>query len=214
MIGRRLALFLGAATLLPMAPRTASACYNTVEIVIDPRVQQLTQAEKLLSAGNPSAAARATVRVFPRLMSMKAREKDPLLGRAMRIMAVATVRVGGAFASAGDFRQLQEEQRKTNLMWAVDTLTKLHARRPTDAGLATERGEALAALESHEKEALAILGPLADRDIIASPHGYAALARVREAGGDHEGAELALEKCRTMTKQPSVCDVLPVKDAI
>ena len=40
---------------------------------------------------------------------------------------------------------------------------------------------------------------------LASPEGYAALAKMREKAGDAVGSEAALKKCEGMTKTASTC---------
>jgi hypothetical protein len=66
-------------------------------------------------------------------------------------------------------------------------------------------GEALASVADHREEATRMLEYLAERDLMTSAHGWAALARLRRASGNAAGADGALARCRTRTKIQSVC---------
>jgi hypothetical protein len=54
-------------------------------------------------------------------------------------------------------------------------------------------------------EAKAILEDLAQKDVLATPYAYAALAQLRDAAGDAAGRDEALAKCRTMAASKSIC---------
>ena len=50
---------------------------------------------------------------------------------------------------------------------------------------------------------------LADKDLMGSPHAYAALAQLRASKGDEQGMAAAVKRCEEMTKSPAVCKVSP-----
>lgn len=69
----------------------------------------------------------------------------------------------------------------------------------------TELAEALAKVDSHKAEAKQLLETLAQKDLIASPQGYATLAELRSAAGDSAGQKVALKRCESMAKTSNVC---------
>jgi hypothetical protein len=136
---------------------------------------------------------------------LQADERLPLVGRALRVLALVTVRSGGLWPSRGKLTARDVAERNQNLDWAV---TKLRRRQIADIGhpgRLSDLGEALAARPAQHDEALRILEHLAARDLITSAHAYAALGRLRGAKGDAEGSSQALERCRKLAKLKDVC---------
>lgn len=183
------------------------------EVQIDPRIQGVAQAEKLLSKGDYIAAAGNVVRMMPHIKTLSAKS-DPLVARAERVLAVAVARSGG------NLDRLQREvpsevlshwggktdgDRRASLGWSVSTLRAELELKKDDPALQTELGEALSRSEGGQAEARALLESLATRDLIASPEGYKALAELRSQQGDQAGQALAMKRCESMAADSKVC---------
>ncbi|WP_437621234.1 hypothetical protein [Sorangium sp. So ce1151] len=209
----RLTLFcaLIASALVPSGD--AAAC-GGVEIMpaIDHRVMGVAQAEQALRDGRITAAAGSVIRMFPEIRRI-AYDKDPLLNRAFRVLAVATARGDGALQVAAEVpRELLEtwggasaDERRGNLDWSIRALRRLNEQRKNDPALQTDLGEALARSTEHRGEALKLLGDLAEKDLLASPEGYAALAQLRALSGDSAGHDAAASRCEAMAKSAALC---------
>jgi hypothetical protein len=200
------------AALLP--PGDASACgffdYREVRPVrvhpkpvpADDRIaaaDQRLDEERLTEAGNEVISA------FPSVRTMAA-GGSPLESRARRILALAVVRGQGSLRSVRGFAATTPAARGENVDWALGVLRSIDAERRDDPVSRADLAEGLAALGRHEDEAYAILADLTARDLVGSAHAYAALARIRSAHGDAQGARAALQRCELMTRSPStVC---------
>jgi hypothetical protein len=187
----------------------ANACGMSVRLEPTPQkptpVQEIAKAEKSLENGQNVAAAKTVLATFPRVRVATAGQ-NPLETRALRVFALAVVRSNGAVTerSAG-FATQDEWTPKANLEWAVQSLREIDAKRPNDPTVQADLGEALSKLPHGQGEALKLLGGLAQKDLMGSPHAYAALAKLRSDTGDTAGAEAALKRCDEMTKTPGVC---------
>ena len=183
------------------------------EVRIDPRIQGVARAETLLSKGDYVAAAGSVVRMMPHIKTLEAKS-DPLVARAERVLAVAIARSGGHL----DRLQLEvpssvlahwtgksDAQREQSLAWSVSALRSELELKKDDPALQTQLGEALSRLESGREEARTLLESLAQRDLIASPEGYKALAELRMEHGDSAGRELAMKRCESMAADSKVC---------
>jgi hypothetical protein len=163
----------------------------------------VAHAEQDLSEGKPAKAAANALAAFPALKIVKPGTL-PLADRALRILALATVRADGA---------VDARDRTAALDWSVRVLRELAARRDNNPSYQTDLGEALAKLPSGHAEAAKILGELADKDLLTSAEGYAALARLRAESGDKASRDALVKRCETMTKTPAaVCAVPAVAD--
>jgi hypothetical protein len=60
-------------------------------------------------------------------------------------------------------------------------------------------------LPEFRAEARSRLEKLAERDLVASAQGYAALAELRAIAGDVDGGKVALLRCQKMSKTPALC---------
>lgn len=200
-VGLALVVALG---VLGVGAADAGACENGVEFAVDYQTPQIARAEKALKDGKHALAAVGVVQVFPTIKAIKPTH-SPLAGRALRIMALVATRTGGAITVGKQWQGSTPEDRRANLLWAVDTLRSLNKMQANKPALETDLAEALSKLDETKAEALSILNRLAGKDLITSAHGYAALAKLRDAAGNKEGSEAAAKKCESMAKDPGIC---------
>ncbi len=196
------------------APGAASACgsalyFNNLSNELRPlgpsASELVAQAEQALSEGKQAKAAATAVQAYPALKLVKVGTL-PLADRALRILALASVRSDGGIVSGG-FKGRSPADRAANLEWSVTVLRGLNARRLNNPTYQTDLGEALARVPAHQEEAAKLLGELADRDLLTTAEGYAALARLRAASGDKSARDALVKRCEVMTKTPAVCSV-------
>ncbi len=187
------------------APGAASACGTAVYREIDSNSQLVAQAEQALSDGKLNKAAAKAVQAFPALKIVKP-GSVPLADRALRILALASVRSDGGL-NLGGFKGNTAGDRAANLEWSVATLRGLNAKRANNPSYQTDLGEALSKLPGGQEEAKKILGELAAKDLLTSAEGYAALARLRAESGDAAARDEAVKRCEAMSKTPRVCAV-------
>ncbi|HVJ89667.1 MAG TPA: hypothetical protein VM580_07665 [Labilithrix sp.] len=187
----------------------ANACGMSVRLEPIPQkptpVQEIARAEKALESGQNLVAAKAVLANFPRIRGATAGD-HPLETRALRVFSLAVVRSDGAVNEKGaGFASKEAWSPKANLEWAVQALREIDAKRPNDPTVQADLGEALSKLPHRQGEALTILQGLAQKDLMGSPHAYAALAKLRSDKGDVSGAEAAIKRCEEMSKTPGVC---------
>ncbi len=181
-------------------------------IQIDHRVDGVARAEKALSKGNHVAAAGMVIRMMPHIATLKP-SSSKLVSRAIHTLAVATARSDGALPLDKELPGYvqsswigkSDQDRAKNLDWSVASLRKLHAAKKDDVSVETDLAEALSKVDTHKKEAREILERLAKKDLVASPEGYAALARLRKEAGDSKGTKLALKRCEEMASSDAIC---------
>ena len=189
----------------------ARACGSAIRLDPTPArpspVQEIARAEKALEGGQNLAAVQAVLSTFPRIRNVTAGENS-LETRALRVFSLAVVRSNGAVdeklahvASANGV----DWTPASNLQWAVQSLREVDQKRPNDPTVQADLGEALSKTASGQAEALKILQGLAQKDLMGSPHAYAALAKLRTQTGDSAGAEAAIKRCEEMSKTPGVC---------
>jgi hypothetical protein len=189
----------------------AHACGMSVRLEPTPQrktpVQEIAQSEKALESGKNLDAARAVLRTFPRIRSATA-GANPLETRALRVLSLAIVRSDGAVGEKQakvPVAKGAELSPAANLEWAVRALRAIDQKRPNDPTLQADLGEALSKTAGGQGEALTILQRLAQKDLMGSPHAYAALAKLRSQNGDSSGAEAAIKRCEEMSKSPGIC---------
>ncbi len=195
---------LGFATLV-VAPQ-ASACGMAIRREVDTRAVGIAKAERALQQGQFAAAALNVTQVFPTIRGAQP-GSDPLVARGLRVMALSVGRADGAVTLGSDWRGATQAQRAQNLEWAAATLRTLGAANAADPSLQSDLGETLAKLPRFHAEALKLLDGLAQRDLLGSAQGYAALARLRSAAGDKPGRDTATARCQAMTQTPAICAV-------
>ena len=196
-----------------LAPRV-QACGGEwyPEVMVDPRIQGVAQAEKALSSGKHLAAAASVIRMMPHIKTLKSKP-GTLVARAERVLAVALSRAHGALPVAsevprevlGAWQGSAEGEAVSNVAWSVEVLRRQASGKNEDVALKTDLAEALARVPEHRAEARTLLEDLAKRDLIASPEGYAALAMLRSQSGDQNGQQLALKRCEAMAKSQDAC---------
>ncbi len=225
MNSRRVALWavLCGAAIFTGAPKPAAACGGEwmPYVYVDERPAAISKAEKALQDGNTVAAAGFVIRAIPHIRTLRAKESTRVVIRAQRVLAQALARSGGALPvdrEVPDYvldRWLGKsaEDRQANLEWAAQALENIQTFRKDDPAIDTERAEVLAQLESRRGEARTILERLAQKDLLASPTGYATLASLREKAGDSAGRETALNRCRQMSEHPELCSATGTKNS-
>jgi hypothetical protein len=170
-----------------------------------PPSQVLLSAEKTLDRGDALVAASGVLRAFPNLSTQSVERATRMEARALRDVSVAIVRTNGATGPDGAFAWAGPETRAENLAWAQRTLRSLLRKDASDTVLASALGESLVARGETEDEGRELLEALSADDLIANAHGYRSLAKERAAAGDAEGTGAALERCRAMAVDASMC---------
>jgi len=179
---------------------------------IDPRIRGVAEAEKSLQRGDTVAAAGSVIRMMPHIGQLDGK-KSPLVARAQRVLAVALARNDGVLAlerevpryARGHWADTGVEARSHRLDWAIGALRRELYGKKDDPGLLSDLAEALARVDAHRGEARDILERLANKDLVATPSAYAVLAGLRAKSGDLHGEQLALERCRAMSREAALC---------
>lgn len=192
-----------------VAAGDAEACGMSIRMDPTPQrpspVQEVARAEKALESGNNLLAAQAVLGSFPRIRDAAAGQ-NALETRALRVFSLAVVRSNGEVQEKKAGVAAKEEWKPAaNLEWAAQSLREIDAKRPNDPTVQADLGEALSKLPHGQGEAMKLLQGLAQKDLMGSPHAYAALAKLRSASGDSSGAEAAVKRCEEMSKTPGVC---------
>jgi len=209
---RTVALAMSAVSFLSSARALACGGDWFPELQIDPRIHGVLEAEKSLAKGNYVAAAGSVVRMMPQLKTLDA-NKDPLVARAERVLAVAIERSNGKLALeqevpsayVGHWLGKSPLDQDKNMAWSVSTLRRQLSIKQDDPGVQTELGEALSKVDGGAEEARTLLESLASRDLVATPEGYKALAQLRLQKGDQAGQQLAMKRCESMATSSKVC---------
>lgn len=219
-LGQAGTMLLGLATATLAGVADANACggewipaLEMMKPQVDYRPQGVARAEHDLERGDYRAAAGAIIRMMPHIRSLKAKDSASIVARAQRVLAVATARSGGALDVEREVPKFVQdtwlgksaEDKQSNLRFAVAVLERASKLEPGDPAAQTELAEALARLDERRGEARQLLEKLAKKDLIATPEGYAALASLRQSGGDTQGQLAALKRCQAMSQNPAIC---------
>jgi len=187
---------------LAFTTQDAKACGMSVRLEPIPEkptpVQEIASGERALEGGAQRDAAIFVLRTFPAIRAAKV-GADPLQTRGLRVLALAMVRSNGTASSQGGWTPA------ANLEWAVQVMREINEARPNDPTVQADMGEALSKIPRTQTEALGMLSKLAESDLMGSPHGYVALANLRQAKGDGAGVAQALKRCEEMAKNKGVC---------
>jgi hypothetical protein len=155
-------------------------------------------AERRLNDGDPAAARDRMPEIERAVLGLEEKKGSDeraafLRDRTDRIRALANVRLDDGASP----------HRERAWLAAVITLQRLADAHPGDAARQTDLAEALA--RTRPAEARPILEDLAGRDLLTTPYGYVALARLRAADGEVRGRDEALVRYRAMAKSTSIC---------
>ncbi len=200
----------------------AEACIHGMELKVDPLAAGVAEAERLLDTGRPQGAALYLHRVDATL-AQRAPGASPLADRALRVFARSTARTGGAVKLGFSGELDTEGAEGKRLDWVTAAMRELAKKNPGEATIATDLAEVLAQVDVHQEEAKAILTKLEQTDLVATGHGYAALARLRakESAGkpaflaaahaalNHGPIAIELGRCARMTKDAAACSLAP-----
>ncbi len=200
------------------ASEQAGACLNGYYRTLEQQVAAVAQTEVHVATGKPRLAAQSLLNLYPKLRSTLI-GRAPVTDRALRVMARAVVRTKGAIDAGSRFPGETAAQQEANVTWAVAVLHDFSSQEPKSAAAKTDYAEALAQNPKSRGAALRILEALAEKDLVASPYGYAALASLRAFDGDgkpsfiaapgqalaHARIELAKARCRRMAADDAIC---------
>ena len=168
----------------------AHACINGRELRIDQQVIAVAKAERDADRGQLELAGRGVLQYYPGIKKQRIRSKG-LSMRAVRVMARVVVRTKGAFDGGVLFPAKSDAERTANLAWALHVLQTFSRRNPKDSVAKADLAEAFAQFPNRLQEAKQILVALENKDLMASPRGYATLAKLREQAGEGRPAFIA-----------------------
>ena len=184
-----------------VAPAPAAACPESIGS-LDPRGMLLSNAELQVNTGKTRVAAVDALKVFPKLRT-ETTNKDPLFGRAQRVVALAVVRTEGLLDAPG-FQATTADERRANLEWATATLRAVAKAKGNTPALQSDLAEALSKSVETRDEAKEILEKLAQKDLVSGPRAWGVLAQLRHAAGDEAGRDAALKKHEAMARKKFV----------
>jgi hypothetical protein len=211
---------LGAVALLScvvLSSHDASACYNETLRMVDPAIAKMVEAERLVDAGNTRDATLWVKSANPAVPKSKL-GAGALSDRGLSVLTRAAIRSGGRDYLGHTSGEPSAEEKAAALGWASGVAKQMHERQPNDPIVSSLFAESLA--RSEHREVLKVLEPLEKADVLPSPYGYAALAKVRgEAASDKPAflrgplvalangkRSLALARCERMVKDTAICD--------
>lgn len=185
------------------APPPANACMHVIELTKEDAIAGVARAERLLANGRPVVAYRLARRSRQRLERHIRQEGSApatvaLVERARSITALAVVRLDGRtpISARTARRHVVRGRAQRSLAWAHEQLASRAAAAPDDLRAQAHLAEALARIPDRRHVARRILSGLAERDLMPSSHGYAALLRLVRPGTDEW--QRSLTRCRRM----------------
>jgi hypothetical protein len=196
MVQGRVAVAAGGFLVATLAvPHLADACVNAVLSTSD-AYQKLMEAEEALDEGDVANARELAAEVAESEAPLAV---GPPVGRADAVVALSFVR---------DRKAGPQE-----IGSAIETLRARADWRNQSPEVLADLGEAQERA-GNDAEALAILEPLAERDLLGSSWAYAALGRAAHRRGEEDRAQGAFAHCRTIASVPSTCDGVPAKPSL
>lgn len=206
MLGRGLLVLAGVAF---VTPSPSEACIRGFEDAYDQESNDIGRARRLFSQGH----LRRSFRVAGRAISRVRRNPDEdaasarrLESRADLLLASLTIRLDGKVDRRRwrTPREVSKADRTANLLWAIERLESMQG---DDPQVTARLGEAYGRLANRQADAVRVLEPLAESDLMPDVHGYAALARSYAAVGDEDGRDMAVRVCRQRASrvQQGIC---------
>lgn len=191
-------------------PSPTEACIRGMDDAYYEESRDISRARRLFSEGHLRRSFRVAGRAWSRVRGRRA--EDParhqrLRRRAMLVLASVTVRLDGN-VERRRWRTpdgVSKEARTENLLWAIEQLEAVSG--DDDPEITARIGEAYQHLANRQQDAIQLLEPLAQADLMPDVYGYAALARSYEAVGNEEGRDLAVSVCRRRASrvQQGIC---------
>ena len=189
--------------LLPLlGARPARTCMNETILELDELAPQVARAKKALERGDYETAGKAIAGALPALQARASHYKDagPLLRRARTLSLAATIRSNGRVA--GKTIVEDEGERLQMMLDAYQGLVKLKGKKKAVDEL---EAEVMARADNMRPQAKARLEELSQKDLLASPEAWAALAILRAHEQDAPGAKLAQKICAQRAINPWQC---------
>jgi hypothetical protein len=193
----------GAVSAIGVTPRQARAGECGMGADIDwyaGERAKVSTADALLDAGQARDAAWIVQSTWSRM-----REARPVTGsmthiaEAVRVMALACIRTDGNIRSGMGWSSATAEERAANVRWGISRLEMLSMASPDNTSAKVDLGEGLARSQESEEHALELLEALDAAHDITTVEAFSALARLRFADGDKDGATAALAECESVT---------------
>jgi hypothetical protein len=191
--------FVALSLALTFDDRTSVACGNAIFMDSRDWPIETSHSEGALADGRAGQAVAGILRIYPKVREgalpkpIAESDTDLVYPRAMRVIAVAIVRTEGLVRFWRESESASSDHRRARLEWAISLLRQMILVKSTPS-LETDLGEALSKLPETRREALSLLDGLDKKDLVTSPHGFAALAELRGEAGDNPGAEAARKR--------------------
>lgn len=197
------------AGVLVWMPSPTEACIRGMDDAYYNESRDVSRARRLFSQGHLRRSFRVAGRAWNRVRGRRA--EDParhgrLKRRAMLVLASVTIRLdGNVDRRRWRARDGSKSERFENMQWAIEQLESVGERE--DPEIAARIGEAYQHLANRQREAIALLEPLAEADLMPDVYGYAALARAYASVDNEEGQGLAAATCRRRASraQRTIC---------
>lgn len=197
------------AGILVWMPSPTEACVRGMDDAYYEESRDVSRARRLFSQGQLRRSFRVAGRAWSRVEERRAEDPgrhDRLKRRAMLVLASVTIRLdGNVDRRRWRSRDVSKSQRAQNLLWAIEQLESIAGE--DDPEINARIGEAYQHLANRQQDAIRVLEPLAQADLMPDVYGYAALARAYRMVGNDEGRELAVSVCRRRASrvQQGIC---------